>query len=178
MGSKKVSKNSTHADTSDDEEEKFPTDTPSLMLEISEELDGISRPEMAVFSVDDSDSDSESQSDNTTPETDKPTEKGENDVILAAIDEDESDSDSVSTIEFTASESANREENEEDDKIIEIKEGDYDLDPDNNTGDTAHEPNEGLENKAGVDNLSNENNDQHNDEGTVSNESIDQDNDL
>ena len=35
-----------------------------------------------------------------------------------------------------------------------------------------------MENKSGVDNLSNENNDQNNDEGTVSKESNDQDNDL
>ena len=71
-----MSENSIHADTSDDEQENFLTDTPSLMLEISEALGGMSRPEMAVFPVDDSDSDSESQSDNTTPETDKPTENG------------------------------------------------------------------------------------------------------
>ena len=178
MGSKKVSENSTHADTSEDEEENFPTDTPSLMLEISVALDGMSRSEKDFFSVDDSDSDSESQVDNTTPETVKPIEDGINDVKLTDIDEDDSDCDSVSTVEYTAPEpSKPTEEKNEDDKIIEIKGDDSDNDPDNNTGDTNQEPNEDLENITGVDKLSNENNDQNNDEGTVSNESNDQDND-
>ena len=53
MKSKKMSENSTQADTSDDDEENFLTDTTSLMHEISETLDVMSRPDMAVFQVDD-----------------------------------------------------------------------------------------------------------------------------
>ena len=67
MGIKKVSENCTNEDNSEDEEDNFPTDTPSLMLEISAALDGMSRTEMAVFSVDDSDCDSESTVEYTAP---------------------------------------------------------------------------------------------------------------
>ena len=92
----------------------------------------MSRSEMAVFSVDDSDSDSESPVDYTTPETVKPIEDGINDDKLTEIDEDDSDCDSVSTIEYTAPEpSKPTEDKTEDDEITEINGDDSDSDSDN-----------------------------------------------
>ena len=127
-----MSENSTNEDNSEDEEDNLPTDTPSLMLEISEALDGMSRTEMAVFSMDDSDSDSESTVEYTTPETVKPIEDGINDDKLTKIDVDDSDCDSVSTIEYTAPEpSKPTEDRTEDDEITEINGDDSDSDSDN-----------------------------------------------
>ena len=48
----KVSENCTHEEDSEDEEDKYSPDTPSLMVKISEKLDIVSRTEQAV-AVDD-----------------------------------------------------------------------------------------------------------------------------
>ena len=66
----KVSENCTQED--DSEEDNYSPDTPSLMVEISETLDSMSRTETAVFSMDDSDSDDTVAY--NAPETIKPAE--------------------------------------------------------------------------------------------------------
>ena len=114
-GSKKVSENTDHADTSDDDDENLQTDTPSLMYKINEALEVMARPEVAVFKVDDSEEDSECQSDNDTPENENSTENGETVDNPTAIEDDESGTDSIRTVEFSTSEYTEREENTKDD---------------------------------------------------------------
>ena len=104
----RLSENCDKDDTEDENDDEYPPpDTPCLMREIDE---AISRQELGVFHVDESepeeDQEGHSATENNETETNPRNKEVEDDQQV--LEEETSDTDSTTTVEFTASDLADR----------------------------------------------------------------------